>query len=267
MKTPLKAALLGAVVLPVVTACGDGLPQATDAQILAMLGESPFDPDDGPSTIPRRTEECPRVLSGLDQAIYKDMPSDMLGMFKTDCRTNLAKIISDTSRNPLSYSIEDFENKELAARISRIAADAAVKSQEFRESARKQAEADKIRARTEEIADAKRQVKQQIASLDAQFGHIDQLCSEWDREYASAKERNRYLARLKPDTCDDKFKFRVRKEANDTLAVISSLKVETEFYGRSLIPHYNGANAAYLTERIANLSWRIDELKTVKPLD
>jgi hypothetical protein len=261
----LKTNLLAAIILPVVVACGKEVPQASDEQILAMLGERNALLSDAPSTITKPVEECPRVLSGLDDAIYKDMPAEILGMFKTECRTKLAKILGDKSKNDAGFSIEDFETKELATRISRIAADAEIKSAEFQENTRKQAEIDKANANAKKITDAKRQLEHFILTLDQRFAQIGERCAEWDRERAAANQRNRTATswQAKPDACESSFKIEVKEEVNEKLEKLATLKFQAE----PLIPYFRRADAAFLADQIADISAGIKELKAVKPLD
>src|SRR5690606_15118147 len=107
----------GTVLLTLLTACGNSVPEATDEQLLSLVGnKQTFMGSTVPLSISKRTVECVRVLSGVDEAIYKDMPSEMLGTFKTQCRQDFSERVANKDKNPLGFTIEAFENKELAER-------------------------------------------------------------------------------------------------------------------------------------------------------
>lgn len=147
--------MTGLAVLPLLAACGEKTPDATDEQLLQLLGSSSsFLGSDAPVNISKRIVECAQLLSGLADEIVKDMPDEMLGVFKTECRKGFDEIVKDPAKNPVGFEIVHFENKELAQRIAAL--------KETTDAANRQAAQEK---RAEEERTARTKAQAELADL------------------------------------------------------------------------------------------------------
>jgi len=238
-------------------ACGDDVPQVTDDEILSMIGEgNSFVATDAPKTIPKQVDECARLLSGIDEAIYKDMPPEMLGGFKTECRKNFSEIVADKSRNTAGFV--------LSQRISKIAIDAQIKAREFAESAREKRKTDDRNAQTKKIDDAKQHIAGLISTFDQKFARIDELCGQWDQEYAAAKQRREYgVTRRRPDACSEEFKRDVRIDADKMAADLSKLKIDPDSLFGVTIPYSKLNDPTFFDDTIADIGQKVAGLKDI----
>ncbi len=117
----MRGLVVGVAVLPLLAACGEKVPEATDEQLLQLLGSSSsFFGSGAPLSISKRTVECAELLSGLADEIVKDMPEVVLGQIKTECRKGFDEVVKDPAKNPMGFKLAHFENKELAERIAAL---------------------------------------------------------------------------------------------------------------------------------------------------
>lgn len=126
-------------------ACKQDLAEISDEQLIALLGDG-----GEPAQITTKTRECAEVLGGINEAVYQDVPQDMLGMVKTECRKRFQGWLNDSERNSTELTLEDFERAELAERI--VALDDAQEA--ARAEQRAAEDAAKIEAMKAELAEA-----------------------------------------------------------------------------------------------------------------
>lgn len=167
-------------------ACKKDLSEITDEQLAALLGD-----DNEPAQITTRTRECAEVLGGINEAVYQDVPEDMLGMVKTDCRKRFQGWLDDPARNGTELTLEDFERAELAERI--VALD---KAQEALREERRAAEwAEKMEAagaELDQVTDAGRELR---AGLEERRAVLAPACETLRglREELQARDRTHSL--------------------------------------------------------------------------
>lgn len=159
--------------ISIVAGCQEKLPEATDEQIAQLVAQEGRSSGSIPINI--KTVECARMLSGLDDELYKDAPEDMIGSFKTWCRHTLQGWIEDPDRNPLGFELSDFEDSDLALRIEAI---------------RDSQIAERQRQADIETVDEQRQIEEEIAGIKAEArafrnnladweARIERACSAW----------------------------------------------------------------------------------------
>jgi len=187
--------------------CGASVPEATDEEIIALVGEArdTFSRDENsPLVIIKRTVECAEMLSGLNAEIIKDMPAEMLGMIKTKCRQQFDQAVKDSARNTKNFKLEHFENKDFAKRI----AVAAEKSEElYKEYGVKRKEEEKARRwkeKEEELTAARAEFEQSLENYEARVDDIIALCVELDAARQALREKgDTYMAQWGTmDICD-----------------------------------------------------------------
>lgn len=164
--------LLAFAPLPLIAACGDAIPQASDEQLLNLLGEHREAHGESlPPSLSRSIEECVRLLSGLEDDIVQDIPDDVLGHFKADCRRALRDRLDDDTRNPMGLELAHFENREFGERISQLAEPSRLAAQLAAQEARE-------RRQQAQLDEAKETITDLLASLDERFETFDALCTE-----------------------------------------------------------------------------------------
>lgn len=92
--------------------CKTDLSQISDEQLLSLLGNG-----GSPAQITTATRECIEILGGINERVYQDVPEDLMGMMKTDCRRQLQEWLDDPDRNSTALELADFERTDLAERI------------------------------------------------------------------------------------------------------------------------------------------------------
>lgn len=156
--------------------CKSNLADTTDEQLVQLLAGGGFfgsvESDDRPPQITRRTVECIEILSGSRAEVYKDMPAELAGMMKTDCRQFLQGRLDDPKRNTTTLELSDFESAEMMERVTSIAAkqEAALTAlQEQRAAERREAEEQDRKARREKLVAELVEAQAAIADLKAEL--------------------------------------------------------------------------------------------------
>ena len=115
-------AVLLSLSLLTLAGCGNKVADATDDQLTALFADrmqfSRTETEE--PRITRRTLECVRLIGGLDNAIYKDAPAEMIGALRTDCRRSLQERLNDTARNPIGATLADLEAAKAGERITAV---------------------------------------------------------------------------------------------------------------------------------------------------
>lgn len=92
-------------------------PNATNAQLMNLLGDAPLsEPTDEPGPT-RQMIECLQLLSGVDNDIFRGAPKELVGEIGVDCRRMIKTRTQDPRLNPMGFKVEDLENPQLARRI------------------------------------------------------------------------------------------------------------------------------------------------------
>lgn len=149
-------------------ACNTDLDEISDEQLIALLGDG-----GDPAQITTKTRECAEVLGGINEAVYQDVPEDMLGIVKTECRKRFQGWLNDSERNSTELTLEDFERAELAERI--VALDDAQET--ARAEQRAAEDAAKIEAMKAELAEASAAGQELKAGLQERRAMIVEMCA------------------------------------------------------------------------------------------
>lgn len=266
LKSSLSRALVAAMLaLSLVAAC-DQVPDASDDQLMQLVGEpSSFGSDNKQLAISRSRLECVRLLADLDKAIYKEMPNELMGRVKTDCRRNLDVLLKDVSKNPLGFKLEHFENKSLAERISQLKAktDEQAKLAAAAERTRLETAA---RAKSEEILKkAREQIATVVASLDSQLSDADSLCSAHKTLKTRIQQQNirsAYRYKMLPSLCRnnalDEVRSQVKKVENEIAK--ASVTGSGTFYTVN-IPYLGAADPDWLARELVAVRNEVDGMK------
>lgn len=252
-----KTRLLAFTALPILTACGDSIPEASDEQLLTLLGNSrEVRGEQLPPSIPRGVEECVRLLSGLEDEIVKDIPADALGQMKANCRSGLRDHLEDPERNPMGLELAHFDERELGERISALA-------EPSREAAQQAATEAQERYRQAQIDDAKEVVAGLLSSLDERFVTFAELCTDLDdaREAAQAQSVSlpAHLRFYNPQPCNDYYAEQVRTQAETLEERLSSMEPSTG--SLFLMPNVSAADPERLDALQEELESRIQEIQ------
>ena len=125
------------LVVLILTGCKTNVPAATDEQLINIFSKVPFmtfvlPKDDEPKQIYKEVTECVELLSGMNKEIYVDMPKDMLGVFKTECRKMMQGLFDNTEKNTVGLRLTDLENTKFAERILNLSEKQSAALKEFR---------------------------------------------------------------------------------------------------------------------------------------
>lgn len=258
----------GTVLLALLSACGDGVPEATDEQLLSLVGnKQTFTGSTAPLSISKRTVECVRVLSGVDEAIYKDMPSEMLGSFKTHCRQDFSERVANKDKNPLGFTLEAFENKELAERITKLKTTSD-------ESNRIAAEKERERIQTERVAKMKaaldgerKQFQEFVNSIDSRVKKAAPGCEEWSKLQSAAKAKEKYSTwsyRKAPEICSEEGLTTLRQTVKKNQDYLAKQEIRSDSFGIGFSkPYYGIATAEWFDNQFARLEKEIAQMKDV----
>jgi len=264
-----KAVCVGAALLcvaPVLAACGEKTPEATDAQLLDLLGSrSTFIRSDAPLRISRSTVECVRLIANLDEDILKDMPAEMLGVMKTECRRELDNRLKDEAANPMGFQLAHFENSELAERITQLK-ESTDEANRQAEQERRQREEDEARASAErELEDLRTQYAAFVASIDERLSAARPLCDDWLSTQEALKQKDNWTNwayRQSSSICTDDVE-QIRAQAAQHLDALNSAEVSGSgtFYNFPK-PYFGYASAEWFDEQSAKLNDDIAQMRS-----
>ncbi|PRD43542.1 hypothetical protein C5748_09730 [Phyllobacterium phragmitis] len=260
-----RNAVVAACIAPFLVACSDSVPEATDQQLLEIIGSSSsFLGSDSPLSIPRSAVECVRVLSGLDADIYKDMPAEMLGAFKTGCRQEFAERLKDESRNPLGFTLESFENKDLAERITKLKETSDEANRVAAEEKREREKAESLAQAEAELEAARAEYRSFVASIDDRVSTAAPLCDEWLLNQASAKEKARnsvWAYRSAPEICKEATITQIRALAGKHLETLVNQTIKANSLFGFNKPYYGNASGEWFDQQMERLNADIAGMK------
>lgn len=254
-----KTGLLAFMALPILSACGNAIPEASDEQLLTLLGDvREVRGETLPPSISRSFEECVRLLSGLEDEVVKDIPDEFLGQMKAECRSGLRDHLEDPERNPMGLELAHFDERELGERISALA-------EPSREAAQQAATEAQERYRQAQIDDAKEEVASLLSSLDERFAIFAELCTELTDAREAAMAQNislpTHLRFYNPQPCNDNYADQVRAQAENLAERLSSM--EPNSGSLFLMPSFGATDAQRLDDLQEELESRLQELQTL----
>lgn len=152
----------------------------------------------GEGSISKKTEECARLLGGLDKELYKDLPGDFSGQLMLSCRKSFKQWLDDPKRNPNGLTLSDIENKDFAERLTALRQEQTQKADAKRKQEQEQRKSDEAK-KTEEIREkmqaAIEEGKRFVAEADTVIqAEISSLCNEWnelDKKMAASHNKER----------------------------------------------------------------------------
>ena len=178
----LKTVFLAGCTALALAACKDALAEVSDEQLVALVGDG-----GEPAQITRRTRECAELLGGINEVVYQDLPEDMLGLVKTDCRQLFQGWLNDPERNSTELTLEDFDREDLAQRI--VALD---ETQEAAQAEQRAAQhAVEIEAMKVELAEVSAKSQELKAGLQERRGILVPACTELQTLRDELREANR----------------------------------------------------------------------------
>ncbi|MEE1610720.1 hypothetical protein [Microvirga sp. CF3016] len=237
----------------------------TDEQLVLLFGERTMFTDESDLQISNKTVECVRLISGLDEEIYKDAPADMLGRIKTECRMDLDAKIKHTKLGNAKLTLNDIGNKAIAERLTalkqRIDADLKAKA----EDARKKELSDRTAKIRDSLARVEKEATRFAGSLETQFRDIDRLCDDWKKlkdQIVKADKNSKYRWRFTPTTCGQTFRENLQRQMVATVQRLAEAKAkEPSEVSEFIIPSLHYINS--FNEVISSLA---EEVKTMQAM-
>lgn len=249
-------------------ACGDSVPEASDGQLISLLGqhEKAYGQTMPPSIL-RNTEECVRLLAGLEDEIVQDIPDEYLGRIKADCRTDLRDKLHKSELNPMGIELSHFENRELGERVSELAEPSRVAARrawnEARDAKRK-ADAEAREAEQQaKIDEARERIAVIQSELDDRLQEFAQLCAEFIESRQAALDQNiqvpSHLRWSTPGVCQNNFAQQVRSQIEGVSERLTALEPSGRVFGPSM-PYLGVADPEYLDAQKKDLESKVQEV-------
>jgi len=271
-------AILLSLLLPVLSGCGNKVDGATDEQLTALFADrTPMSRTETEEPrINRRTLDCVRLIGGLDDAVYKDAPAEMLGALRTDCRRGLQERLNDAARNPVGITLADLESSKAGERVTglhgrleqvyRAAAETRLAAQRA-EQERQAREASERRAR--DFEDRRQAVQQGLEQVEGVMAEIAPACTEnvTAREQAIATNaRNRYRWSL-PYPCGEANLRSIRAQTDRVRTELGRLAPDaaTRPGALSALPQLYGNDPQELRGRLAQIRSQTIEMRAAAP--
>lgn len=270
----MTGAILVSLSLLTLAGCGNKVADATDDQITALFADrtSMFGGQAEEARITRRTLDCVRLIGGLDDAIYKDAPAEMLGALRTDCRRNLQERLNDTARNPAKVTLADLETSKAGERISalharleqayRTAAEARLAAQR----AEQERQAQEARAKTIRDFEERRQaVQRSVEQVEAVLGEITPACAENEiarQRAVAASNRNRFRWPM-PFPCGEANLRSIRDQTARVAAELERIGPDAASRPGAIfaLPQLYGNNPDQLRGRLAQIRAQTSEMQ------
>ncbi|WP_285295551.1 hypothetical protein [Aureimonas altamirensis] len=250
----------------------------SDDQILSLLGRTSVMAmsSDEPATITKSTEECVRAIAGVDEALYADMPEEMVDLFKDECRAEIVRHLEDENRNPMGLTMSDVEDPEFAHRVTAVRQNAQAAAQEHTRQRQEAREADRAARQQEQAAliverqqaaidDAQAQLEDLKANLADRLAAIATACAEFEREKAALRERNGRSPVLNrawgSNACRGSYAERMESQLAKVEDSVSSMEMQE---GTTLIPpmpYLGNLDPAWMTKEIESLEDQIAQMR------
>ena len=268
-----RATLL-ALSLLTLAGCGNKVADATDDQLTALFADDTRMFRTGteePRRITRRTLDCVRLIGGLDDAVYKDAPAEMIGALRTDCRRSLQERLNDTARNLTGITLADLESSKAGERITALQArleGAWRTAEEARQAvARAEQERRAQEARDKMVRDfeERRQgVQQSVEQVEAVLGQITPACAENEaaRQKAIATNNRNRFRWSAPFPCGEANLRSIRDQTSRVRTELGRLASDaaTQPGGFFALPQLYGNSPDQLRGRLAQIRAQTAEI-------
>ncbi|MGX1500835.1 hypothetical protein ACSSV1_005904 [Labrenzia sp. MBR-25] len=265
-------ALVTVAIFSILAACQPEIPEASNEQLAELLG-GPSSAYDMP-LISKKAVECLQLISDQADDVFKDAPKDQIAYYKTGCRKELDERLRDTSRNPLGFKLEHFENPDLAERVSnvrdaqrKIIADKKKEAEQERLAEKQQEEQERVQQTVKRLADAKRDSKEHLAYVEMWLAQMDDKCNRLKHLNDQRKGQNISV----PLTMTSKllgscqgYTFRnIKEDAQKTSEKIAELTYDSDPNTRLFIPDFAAASKDNLDKYQLETDELYAELKAI----
>ena len=253
--------------------CGNKVVDATDDQLTALFADRmQFSrAETTEPRISRRTLDCVRLIGGLDDAIYKYAPAEMIGALRTDCRRGLQERLNETARNPMGIALADLEASKAGERVTalqarleqmwRTAEEARQAAARTEQERRAQEARDKM---ARDFEERKQSVRQNVEQVEAVLGEISPACAENEaarQQAIAASNRNRFRWSM-PFPCGEANLRSIRDQTTRVRAELGRLAPDaaTRPGGLLSLPQLYGNGADQLRGRLAQIRAQTTEM-------
>jgi hypothetical protein len=234
-------------IFSILAACQPEIPEASNEQLAELLG-GPGSAYDMP-LISMKAVECLQLISGRADDVFKDAPKDQIAYYKTGCRKELDERLRDTSRNPLGFKIEHFENPDLAERVSnvrdaqqKIIANKKKEEERERLVEKQKEEQERVQQTAKRLADAKRESKEHVAYVEMWLAQMDDKCNQLKHLNDQRKGQNISVPLTMTSkllgSCQDYTFKNIREDAQKTSEKIAELTYDSDPNTRLFIPDF-----------------------------
>jgi len=222
------------------SACSEKLPDLTDDELIALVGDSWFSSE---RHLTKKVVDCVRLIGGLDRELYKDAPDIFLGAVRTECRKDLDEKLKDGSRNPKGAKLAHFEDPDVGERLGaiyeRLRKEEALKAEQQRkaneeelrkakEAAEKRAAAQRAEAE-EWLAKTRSEVADLSGRIDEILASVNKDCQEWQSlrgRIAAADKASKWGWRFPPEICGSHERASLRKGVVEAAQILKGARVE-----------------------------------------
>jgi hypothetical protein len=228
------AVLLGA------SACSEKLPDLTDDELIALIGDSWFSSE---RHLTKKVVDCVRLIGGLDREIYKDAPDIFLGAARTECRKDLDEKLKDGSRNPKGAKLAHFDDPAVGERLGaiyeRLRKEEALKAEQQRkaneeelrkakEAAEKRAAAQRAEAE-EWLAKTRSEVADLSGRIDEILAAVNKDCQEWQSlrsRLVAADSNSKWRWRFPAEICGNRERAGLRDGLAKAAQILKAARVQ-----------------------------------------
>ena len=267
-------AVLLSLSLLTLAGCGNKVADATDDQLTALFADrmqfSRTETEE--PRITRRTLECVRLIGGLDNAIYKDAPAEMIGALRTDCRRSLQERLNDTARNPIGATLADLEAAKAGERITALhrrleqAYRTAAEARQAAQRAEQERKAQEARAKMVHDFEERRQAVQgSVEQVEGVMGEITPACTENEaarQQAIAANNRNRFRWPM-PFPCGEANLRSIRDQTTRVRAELGRIEPDAATRPGAIfaLPQLYGNSPDQLRGRLAQIKAQTAEMQ------
>ncbi|MCG8273935.1 hypothetical protein MIC97_20845 [Aquamicrobium sp. NLF2-7] len=258
--------VIGTSILPILAACGEKVPEASDEQLLELLGSrSSFFGSEAPLGIPSTVVECTQLLSGLADEIVKDMPAEMLGAFKTECRRGLDDVLKDEAKNPMGFALAHFENQELAERIETLKKSTDEANRQAAAERREREEQEARAAKDAELEKLRGDYAAFVESISERVTAAEPACTEWQdlkAEINEAIQWNNWRHRNPPAICSEEQVTAIGTRAQQHLEALNAAEVTGSGTFFSFpTPYFGDASEEWFERQLSTTTEQIGQMR------
>ncbi|GAA5629127.1 hypothetical protein Brsp05_04426 [Brucella sp. NBRC 12953] len=258
--------VLPLVFASVLSGCWDSLPEMSDTQILQLFaGGSLFSSSDVLPTVSKGTEECVRLISGIDKEIYRDMPEQIAGPMKTGCRKDITARLSDPKLNPMKLTLQQVETIAFAERLTKIRADAEVAAKEAAEAKQKREKAEQLQKKQAALDQIKTKLAQTKSRLEGLLNTAATLCAQSKAEESDLEKSSKRadVPSFWTPLCASDFTDRARQALAGVEENISKMEVDGDSWHFPSDPYYGNADTQMIDDELAKLTAHIKAMEAL----